>query len=78
MGASLGREVRQLHATHLVRLFPKEAARLAEGVTDIRMNSVYIQFEELRPVGKPGYRAPKSYPCERCGDKVKQQGRPEA
>ena len=57
------------HATHLVRFFPKEDARLAEGVTDIRMNSVYIQFEALRPVDKPGYRAPKSYPCERCGDK---------
>ena len=57
------------HATHLVRLFPKETARLAEGVTDIRMNSVYIQFEALRPVDKPGYKAPKSYPCERCGDK---------
>jgi alpha-galactosidase len=57
------------HATHLVRLFPKEAARLAEGVTDIRMNSVYIQFEELRPVDKPGYKIPKSYPCERCGEK---------
>ena len=57
------------HATHLVRFFPKEAARLAEGVTDIRMNSVYIQFEELRPVDKPGYKIPKSYPCERCGEK---------
>ena len=57
------------HATHLVRLFPKEAARLAEGVTDIRMNSVYIQFEALRPVDKPGYKIPKSYPCERCGEK---------
>ena len=54
------------HATHLVRLFPKEDARLAEGVTDIRMNSIYIQFEELRPVDKPGYRAVKSYPCGRC------------
>ena len=54
------------HATHLVRLFPKEDAGLAEGVRDIRMNSVYIQFEELRPVDKPGYKAPKSYPCERC------------
>ena len=54
------------HATHLVRLFPKEDARLADGVTDIRMNSVYIQFETLRPVDKPGYKAPKSYPCERC------------
>ncbi|MBQ9431623.1 MAG: putative Ig domain-containing protein [Kiritimatiellae bacterium] len=56
------------HATHLVRLFPKEAARLADGVTDIRMNSVYIQFEESRPIDKPGYKAPKYYPCERCGD----------
>ncbi|MBO7684032.1 MAG: putative Ig domain-containing protein [Kiritimatiellae bacterium] len=54
------------HATHLARLFPKEDARLAEGVRDIRMNSVYIQFEALRPVDKPGYKAPKSYPCERC------------
>ena len=54
------------HATHLVRLFPKDDARLAEGVADIRMNSVYIQFEERRPVGKPGRKAPKSYPCERC------------
>ena len=57
------------HATHLVRFFPKTGARLASGVTDIRMNSVYIQFEELRPVDKPGYKAPKSYPCERCGDR---------
>ena len=54
------------HATHLVRLFPKEDARLADGVMDIRMNSVYIQFEALRPVGKPGYKVQKSYPCERC------------
>ena len=57
------------HATHLVRLFPKDGAHLADGVSDIRMNAVYIQFEESRPVGKPGYKAPKSYPCERCGDK---------
>ena len=57
------------HATHLVRLFPKEAARLAEGMTDIRMNAVYIQFETSRPVDKPGYKAPQDYPCERCGDK---------
>ena len=58
------------HATHLVRLFPKEEAHLADGVTDIRMNSIYIQFEKLRPVDKPGYKAAKSYPCERCGDKT--------
>ena len=55
------------HATHLVRFFPKEDARLSEGVTDIRMNSVYRKFEPVRPIDKPGYKAPKSYPCERCG-----------
>lgn len=57
------------HATHLVRLFPKDGARLAPGVTDIRMRAVYRQFEAVRPVDKPGYNAPKTYPCERCGDK---------
>ena len=57
------------HATHLVRFFPKSDAGLAPGVTDIRMNSVYVQFDEVRPVDKPGYKAPKSYPCERCGGK---------
>ena len=62
------------HATHLVRLFPKEGARLADGLADVRMNAVYRQFEAVRPVGKPGYNAPKSYPCERCGDFV-QKGR---
>ncbi len=54
------------HATHLVRFFPKEGAHLSEGVTDIRMNSVYRQFESVRPIDKPGYKAPQSYPCERC------------
>ena len=57
------------HATHLVRFFPKDGACLAAGVTDIRMNAVYRQFEAARPVDKPGYKASKSYPCERCGDK---------
>ena len=57
------------HATHLVRLFPKDGARLAPGVSDIRMNAVYVQFEAVRPVDKPGYKAAKGYPCERCGDK---------
>ena len=58
------------HATHLVRLFPKSGARLADGVTDIRMNSVYIQFEEVRPIDKPGYKAANGYPCERCDKKA--------
>ncbi len=57
------------HATHLVRLFPKDDARLASGVADIRMNAVYRQFEAARHIDKPGYKAPKTYPCERCGDK---------
>ncbi|MBR4172159.1 MAG: hypothetical protein IKR48_10965, partial [Kiritimatiellae bacterium] len=57
------------HMTHLVRLFPKDGARLASGVRDIRMTSVYIQFETVRPIDKPGYKAAKTYPCERCGDK---------
>ena len=54
------------HATHFVRFFPRESARLADGVTDIRMKSVYLLFEALRPVGKPGYNPTRSYPCERC------------
>ena len=54
------------HATTLVRLFPKDGGRLADGVNDIRMNSVYRRFEPARPVGKPGYRAPKGYPCAEC------------
>jgi len=37
------------------------------------MNSVYIQFEALRPVDKPGYKAPKSYPCERCDKRPPQE-----
>ena len=63
------------HATHLVRLFQKEGGSRGRSpsqggaTTDIRMNSIYIQFQKLRPVGKPGYTAAKSYPCERCGDK---------
>lgn len=57
------------HATHLVRLFPKDDARLASGVADIRMNAVYRQFEAAHPIDKPGYKAPKTYPCERCGNK---------
>ena len=50
-GSRYGHEVPG-HATHLVRLFPKEGARLADGMTDIRMNAVYRQFKELRPHGK--------------------------
>ena len=57
------------NAAHLVRLFPKDDARLASGVADIRMNAVYRQFEAARPIDKPGYKAPKTYPCERCGEK---------
>ena len=54
------------HATQLVRLFPREGARLADGVKDIRMNAVYRRFESVRPVDKPGYRAQKGYPCADC------------
>jgi len=54
------------HATQLVRLFPREDGRLADGVRDIRMNAVYRRFESVRPVDKPGYRAQKGYPCADC------------
>ena len=54
------------HATHLVRLFPREDGRLADGVKDIRMNAFYRRFENLQPLDKPGYRAPKGYPCAEC------------
>ena len=54
------------HATYLVRLFPREEGCLADGVKDIRMNSVCRRFEAVRAVHKPGYKSPKSYPCERC------------
>ena len=48
------------HATHLVRLFPEAGAKLT--VKDVRENSIYTQFEEFRPVGKPGYKAPRFLP----------------
>lgn len=51
------------------KLLDEYDARLAPGVTDIRMSAVYRQFEAARPVDKPGYKAAKSHPCERCGDK---------
>ena len=35
-------------ATVLVRLFPQPGAKLREGLTDIRMNNVYFQFQEKR------------------------------
>ena len=54
------------HATQLVRLFPRENGRLADGVKDIRMNGFYRRFENLRPLDKPGYKAPKGYPCADC------------
>ena len=54
------------HATHLVRLFPREGGRLTPGVTDIRMNSFYRRFEKLRPLDKPGYKTPNGYPCADC------------
>ena len=56
------------HMTYLVRLFPRQGARLAEGISDIRMNSLYLQVEERRPVDKPGYKELKNYPCEKCGN----------
>ena len=54
------------HATHLVRLFPREDGRLANGVKDIRMNGFYRRFENLQPLDKPGYHPPKGYPCADC------------
>ena len=54
------------HATHLVRLFPREGGRLAPGVTDIRMNAFYRRYETKRPMDKPGYKAPKGWPCAEC------------
>jgi len=54
------------HATTLVRLFPQDGAGLAPGLKDIRHNSTYMQFREKRPVDKPGYMAPKGYPCAEC------------
>ena len=55
------------------RSHPCQSIRFADGLRlgdtsrdDIRMISVYIQFEERRLVDKPGYKAAKGYPCERC------------
>ena len=53
-------------ATTLVRLFPEPGAGLRAGLTDIRMNNVYFQFQEKRPVDRPGYVAPKGWPCKEC------------
>ena len=54
------------HATQLVRLFPQAGAGLRKGLSDVRMNSVYYQFAEKRPVDKPGYLPPKAPPCAKC------------
>ena len=54
------------HATDLVRLFPREGAKLRDGLRDVRDNSVYAHFQDVRPVDKPGYVAPTGYPCSEC------------
>ena len=56
------------HATTLVRFFPKAGGRLREGMTDVRMNSVYYRFDRVRPVDMPGYVSPKAAaePCADC------------
>ena len=40
------------HATKLVRLYPIDGAKLDASLRDIRMNGVYNQFEQVRPLGK--------------------------
>ena len=55
-----------VHATQLVRFFPEPGAGLAEGLKDVRDNSVYIQYQSGRSVDKPGYRAPTGFPCADC------------
>jgi len=60
------------HATQLVRLFPQPGAGLRKGLTDVRMNSVYYQFAEKRPVDRPGYLPPKGPPCAKC-DRLKKK-----
>ena len=55
------------HATTLVRLFPTDAsAHLAPGVRDVRDNAIYIQFERVRPVDKPGRAKSLAEPCTDC------------
>lgn len=54
------------HATHLVRLFPKEGAGLRKGLKDIRQNAVYRMFTADRAVGKPGCRTAGKCPCAGC------------
>ena len=53
-------------ATQLVRLYPVDGAGLRKGLTDIRMNGFYRVLETSRPVGRPGYEPPKSWPCREC------------
>ena len=55
------------HATTLVRLFPADAASgLVPTLRDIRDNATYRHFERVRPVDKPGRRAPPARSCDDC------------
>ena len=54
------------HATQLVRCYPEEGAGLRAGLRDVRDNATYRFFTKDRAVGKPGYEAPKGYPCAAC------------
>ena len=54
------------HATQLVRMFPEDGAGLRKGLADIRDNAVYSEYAKVRPVDKPGYKAPDKLPCAEC------------